>query len=86
VATFVESTFSCSCWARRDDPDDFACLSIAVTNQKQLGLTTHTEHQKPIFCFRVFLIEKLNRELVIEDSLSLLERNAVFPEILGCLA
>ena len=44
-------------------------------------MDTHAQHEKAFLIIRVFFIEELNGEFVIEDSLRFLERNLMLFQV-----
>ena len=70
--------FSCG-----NDADDATTIMLAVANQEEVGVgaTTHAKHEEAIFICGVGVVVELHGKLVIENRLSLLEGDAMLPEV-----
>ena len=72
------SLFLC-CLARRDDPDKPLGLPVAVGYDQHAKAEAQPQQEEPVLFSRVVGIEGLDRLVVEEDRLRLLERDAVLP-------
>ena len=52
-------------------------LAFTVTYDQKARPVADTKHEKTILCPRIFFIEELYCEFVIENGLSFLKRNAM---------
>ena len=68
--------FSCG-----NDADDAITIMLAVADQEKVGTTTHAKHEEAIFICGVGVVVELHGKLVIENRLSLLEGDAMLPEV-----
>ena len=73
-------------FASRDDANGIAIVALTMTDKKEPGFATHTQHEKAIFvlCLGMFCIKELNCKLIIKNKLRLLKRNAMILYICNC--
>src|SRR4051794_30984286 len=61
----IKRALALGCLASRDDANDLATPSLAMTDDEQFGGGTHAQHQKALFVGRVVFIEELNGEFIV---------------------